>query len=166
MILFIILSIVVPVVALSADGRYHSRMTRDGTLYFINPKKLGKKENLKSFEYDMTCLTWSDSVTVNFTFVSSSMEVPSELSVVVGGKSFECKDFSPLYIDIHKKDYEVRITSKYPVWQITEMVKSPAAPIFKFVQGGVARSASYTDGAWKKDRQKLEDIFKLYEYTR
>lgn len=167
--LLLVLTLTICVIGLSAQsasGRYNSRMTRDGTLYFINPYKLKEKENISSFEYDMTCLTWSDSVTVNFTYVSKSMDLPENLRIESGTVSYPCTDYSPLYIDIVGKGYEIRITSKFPVREILEVIERAAAPGFVFDQAGIQRSAFYTESAWRKDRKKLQDIFTLYKYTK
>ncbi len=88
--------------AQSADGRYISRMTQDGTLYFINPQKLSKTEGIKNFEYDMTLLSWTDSATVNFTFRSGLMAKPENLAIRSGNNVFRCDAFKPLFIDIKK----------------------------------------------------------------
>lgn len=160
------LPVVLALVSAGIADRYVSRMTQDGTLYFIEPKKLGVRENLHTFEYDMTLLTWSDSATVNFTFVSKNMELPAGFAIKNADYDYECTSYSPLYIDIVKKGYEVRITSKFPVAQIEKIIESPAPPVFTFTQGGAAESASYTQGAWNKDRLKLQNILSLYKYTK
>lgn len=150
----------------SADGRYVSRMTRDGTLFFINPQKLKGLTGVKSFEYDMTMLTWADSVTVNFTFESDRMTVPSAVGIESGDNYYECKDYSPLYIDIKKGHYEIRITSKYPCREIEAMIDTATPPGFVIKQDGAGLKASYSKKGWKKDRKKLMDIYKLYLYSK
>lgn len=146
----------------SAEGRYASRMTADGMLFFINPHKLGELTNIKRFEYDMTLLTWTDSVTVNFTFESSLMQVPSTLKITSGDKTYVCHDFKSLFIDIKKKHYEIRITSKFAVADIISIVRSVSPPVFVFTQENQVETATYKTGAWKKDRKKLSDIIQLY----
>lgn len=153
----------------SAEGRYASRMTTDGTIYFVVPKKIKHLSNLKKFEYDMTllsCLSWKDSVTVNFTFESPLMEVPEKLEIKSGNNYFKCNDYHPLFIDIKKNHYEVRITSKFPLEEIRKMIESSVSPVFIFEQCGQPRSASYSPGAWRKDRKKLFDVMQIYLYSR
>lgn len=146
----------------SAQGRYASRMTADGTLFFINPHKLGDLTNIRRFEYDMTLLTWTDSVTVNFTFESDMMEVPSSLKITSGDKSYVCHDYKSLFIDIKKKHYEIRISSQFAVADIIKIIDSTAPPAFVFTQNNITERAAYKAGAWRKDRRKLSDIVKLY----
>lgn len=150
----------------SADGRYVSRMTQDGTLYFIQPIKIKKLSGLKSFEYDMTLLNWTDSVTVNFTFESSMMQIPEKFKIISGSNTIACNSYSVLYLDIKKKHYEIRITSKFKASEIESVIRMPSPPIFSFSQENIQKSASYTQSAWNKDRKKLIDIFNLYNYSR
>lgn len=146
----------------SAEGRYSSRLTRDGVLFFIMPERLRDVSGIKSFEYDMTMLSWSDSVTVNFTFESSEMAIPSNLSIQIGQEETVCHSFSPLFVDIKGNHFEIRITSKFSVSEIKAMIYSTLPPRFCFVQGAEAKSAAYKPKQWAKDRKKLNDIFQLY----
>lgn len=150
----------------SADGRYVSRMTQDGTLFFIMPQKIKNLTGIKKFEYDITLLTQSDSLTVNFTFESSLMNVPTDLKIQSGENTFPCTDYKPLFIDIKKNHYEIRITSKFSNDMLKTVVNNPTPPIFLFKQGTEIKEASYKEGAWRKDRKKLNDIYNLYLYSK
>lgn len=149
--------------AQSADGRYVSRMTQDGTLYFIEPKKITKLDGLSKFEYDMTLLSWSDSVTVNFTFKSKSVAYPEKLEIRTCGKIIQDIPYSLLFTDIVKGGYSIRVTSKITTAQLGDIVNCDASPVFVFKQDGVIRTASYSAGAWKNDKKKLSDIYNLYK---
>lgn len=164
--LVLLMFISIPAIGQSAQGRYSSRMTPDGTLFFINPHKLGDLSNLKRFEYDMTMLTWTDSVTINFTFESQRMSLPDNFKLVSNDAIYECDNYSSLYVDIKKNHYEVRITSKFPVSVIENILANEIAPIFTFSQDGILEKATYRMNAWKKDRKKLLDIFKLFTYSK
>lgn len=146
--------------------RYVSRNTQDGTIYFIEPKSLGVKDNILSFTYDMTLLSWTDSVTVNFTIVSKRMEVPEGLAIRNSQYDFACRSYSPMFIDIVKKGFEVRVTSKFPLKEIEQIFKSEEPPVFSFTQAGVAESAGYSRSAWKKERVKLQNIMSVYKYRK
>lgn len=164
--LFIFLLILTAAVLPATAQRYASRMTVDGTIYFIDPIKLKQLENIKKFEYDVTLLSWTDSVTVNFTFESERMTKPESLKLISCGKTFECKDFSTLFIDLKKKHYEVRITSKFPSEALKEIFECENSPTFVFTQDNITEKASYKSGSWKKDRKKLIDIYGLYQYSK
>lgn len=152
--------------AQSAEGRYSSRMTQDGFIFFANPQRLKELNNIKRFEYDMTMLTWTDSITVNFTFESTSMVMPHDLRIKYDGGVVKCDAYSSLFTDIKKDYYEIRITSRYSTSDIERILKSEKSPCFCFSQGDMEESAAYKPGAWKKDRKKLNDIFNLYLYSK
>lgn len=150
----------------SAQGRYSSLITADGTLFFINPYKLNDLKNIKRFEYDMTLLSWSDSATVNFTFESERMVLPDNLSIESGSVSYPCDNYSVLFIDIKKNHYEIRITCKYPIATIDQIIDNLSPPIFQFKQDDLTESATYKKSRWEKDRKKLSAIFNLYKYSK
>ena len=146
--------------------RYASRMTPDGTIYFIMPKKLSKLQGIKHFDYDMTLLSWTDSVTVNFTFKSRIIGLPSNLTIKSGNRVFKCDNYSLLFQDIIKTGFEIRVTSKFSTEDLKEIIQSDVPPIFYFDQENNKESATYSEGAWRKERKQLMDIFKLYQYTK
>ena len=152
--------------AQSADGRYTSRMTLDGMLYFMHPKKITKCDGIERFEYDMTLLSWTDSVTVNFTFKSKSVAYPENLQIQTCGKSIQNIPYSLLFTDIVKGGYSIRVTSKISSAELEGIVSCMSSPVFVFEQDGVKRTASYSDGAWKKDAKKLSDIYHIYKLRR
>lgn len=161
--LLLVLLVVIPVFALE---RYASRMTPDGTIYFIMPKKLGKTQGIKHFEYDMTLLSWTDSVTINFTFQSKIMGLPSELYIQSGDQTFLCDNYSLLFQDIKKNSFEIRVTSKFLTQDIEKIIHSVSPPIFFFPQGNHEAIATYSEAAWKNDRKKLIDIYNIYLYSK
>lgn len=150
----------------SAEGRYASRMTPDGTIIFIMPQKLGKTEGIKNFEFDMTLLSWTDSVTVNFTYQSPTMGLPQSLTLSNSKLNVECTDYSLLYMDILKKGYEIRVTSKFSASDIKTLFSEINPPVFNFIQEGKPCFATYKEGAWKKDRKRINDIYQLYYYAK
>ncbi len=156
----------IPLYGQSSQGRYASRITPDGTIFFINPQKLNVLTNLRRFEYDMTLPSWLASVTVNFTIESSWMTAPENLKIASGDTVYPCEDFSVLFIDIKKQHYVIRVTSKFSIQDLTEIVEAASSPVFTFTQNGIQEEATYTDRAWKKERKKLSDIFQLYVYSK
>lgn len=152
--------------SLSAQDRYASRMTPDGTLFFIMPHKMGKQYGIKKFEYDVTLLSWTDSATVNFTFVSPHMEIPSSLKLETCGNTIDCTSYSPLFVDLAKKNFEIRITSKFHISTIEQMVKCDTPPRIIMTQVGNEEWATYSQRSWNKDRKILSQIFELYKMQR
>lgn len=164
--LLYMLAMVIPSHGQSSHRRYVSRMTPDGTIFFINPQTLGALTNIRWFEYDMTLPSWTDSVTINFTIESSLMNAPENLKIVSGDKVYPCEDFSVLYTDIKRQHYVIRISSRFAIKDLTQIIDSASSPVFLFTQNGIAEEAAYTYRAWKKERKKLSDILQLYGYSK
>lgn len=146
--------------------RYASRMTPDGTIYFIMPKKLSKLKGIKHFNFDMTLLSWTDSVTVNFTFESDLIGLPDKLSIRSGQNIFRCDSYSLLFQDIKKNRFEIRVTSKFSIEAIKEIIQGEEPPIFIFSQGENEESATYSGRSWIKERKTLCDILTIYQYSK
>lgn len=161
-----VFAILCSLVSLDAYARYDTFRSKDGMLYFFNPQKLKETTNLKSFEYDMTMLTWTDSVTINFTIVSDAMSVPEQFAIRTGNTKYVCHDYSLLFVDLDKKDYKVRVTSKFSLAEVEKIIDSPLPPVFEFEQNGVTRTATYKAKAWKTDREKIRQVMDLYYYTK
>lgn len=159
-------AMVIPLHGQSSQGRYASRITPDGTIFFINPQTLGALTNLRWFEYDMTLPSWIDSVTINFTIESSWMNAPENLKIVSGDKVYQCEDFSVLYTDIKRQHYVIRVTSRFSMQDLIQIIESASSPVFSFTQNGIYEEATYTYRAWKKERKKLSDILQLYVYSK
>lgn len=165
-VILFIFAMAIPSQGQSSQGRYASRITPDGTIFFINPQTLGTLTNIRWFEYDMTLLSWTESVTINFTIESSLMNAPENLKIVSGDKVYPCEDFSVLYTDIKRQHYVIRISSRFSIKDLTQIIDSDSSPVFSFTQNGIAEEAAYTYRAWKKERKKLSDILQLYVYSK
>ena len=150
----------------SVGDRYASRMTRDGTIFFILPERLKATDGVDRFEYDMTCLTWNDTVTVNFSVRSKNMEVPEHVALQSGDKRFDAVGIAKLYTDIVKNGYEIRMSCRFLWDDIQRAFTAVQPPVFLFDQSGVERSATYTPRQWKGERRILSEILELYNYSR
>lgn len=164
--LLFVLSFVCNVFSQSAEGRYHSRRTQDGVLFFVNPHILKDLCGLKRFEYDMTLLTWTDTVTINFTLESDSMDTPEDVTINAGKHMFHCEKSSVLYIDLKKEHYEIRVSSEFRLRDIITIIQSEAIPFFTFVQDGKERCAKYAVKDWMKEKKRLNDILDIYLYSK
>lgn len=150
----------------SAEGRYSSLLTQDGVLFFVNPQKLKDLSGVKRFSFDVTMLSWTDSVTINYTFESDLMDIPENLTIICGDSILRGTSYSPLFVDIKGDHYEIRMTSKFGLNQIQTMVGSVNSPKFCFTQGQVVRCAQYKDKAWLRDKKKLSDILQIFNLSR
>ena len=164
--LLAILTVLISSAVVEGYARYNSFRSKDGILYFFNPQKLNVLENIKSFEYDMTMLTWTDSVTINFSIVSESMAMPTDFVISSGESKFVCHDYSLLFVDLEKNRYKLRMTSRFPLQEIEKIIGCPTPPVFEFRQDGIERAASYKNKSWKTDREKIKQVMGLYYQTR
>ena len=100
--------------AQSADGRYISRMTQDGTLYFINPQKLSKTEGIKNFEYDMTLLRYACDAAILGRFVYAAVGWTAEYGQNGGGfgDTAFVADFKKWLVNLKKRDVDLSVTEK------------------------------------------------------
>ena len=110
----------------------------------------------------MTYPDWPDSITVNFSIYCDMPEVPQKLSLRGGDKNYVCNDFRSLYVDIIKGGYEIRMTSRFAKEDIESLLLQSESPMtFEMETKGKKMFATYKEGAWQKDRKKLNDIFLL-----
>lgn len=114
----------------------------------------------------MTLLTWTDSVTINFTMVSESMYLPTSFSIMSADTEYVCHDYSLLYADLKKNNYKVRVTSKFPLSDVEKILSSTSPPVFQIEQSGIVRTATYKQKAWNTEREKIKQIMELYYLTK
>jgi len=150
--------------AVTAQDRYTSRPTQDGTLFFLSPKKLGNVKGADGFEFDMTYVTSNDSAYVNFSVKSKTAVRPTGLCLIYGnGEKYECDNYKLLFIDKHGSSYEIRVTSTFPFSVLREAFSSTESPVYAFNLAGTNVEASYKKSAWKKDRSRISEIFNLID---
>lgn len=159
--IILLLTMIVITFNAMAIERYVSRPVADGILYFIMPKKLDNVKGVKSLEYDMTMVSSLDSVTVNFTVYSPIATAPTDLRLISGTTAVRCDNYKLLFVDKAGKNYEIRVTSSFPRAVIEDLFSSDECPGFEFRLGSTAVAAYYKPGAWKKDREKMTEVFNL-----
>ncbi len=148
-----------------SGSKYFSRMTNDGMLFFIMPQKVKALEGIKSFEYDVTLLTWNDSITLNFTYKSNTMDSPQDLYIKSGDYTYKSSKCDLLFVDIVKNGYEIRLSSKFLYSDFEKIVKNDIPPVFCFHQNGEQKSATFSHKAWKKERDILGKILTVYNHS-
>lgn len=164
--LLIIVALLSGIVNLSAQGRYTSRLAQNGTIYFLEPKKLTDVTGIKKFEFDITYVTTSDSAFVNFTTLSDVAVKPADIRLVYGSDNeYECNDSRLLFIDRNKSKYEIRMMCRLPITVIRSAFTSGTAPVFRFSLDGRTVSATYKPSVWKKERSQITEMFNLIDIT-
>ncbi len=141
-------------------------MTDNGMLFFIMPQKVKSLKGISSFEYDITLLTWNDSITLNYTCKTKKMETPQDFKIISGDSTYNSMDCNLLFVDIIKKGFEVRITTKFLYRDFEKIIQCDTPPIFSFTQGGEEKSATFSQKKWDKEREILNKIISVYNYSR
>lgn len=146
--------------AQSINKRYRSHIGNGGTTYFFVPKKLSKKNGVDKFIYDMTHLSTTDSVTLNFTIVVENSVKVESLILANGESEIKSSCLSLLYRDVLDDGYEIRTTSRFSLNQLLSAFSNDSPLIFKvMLSNGDAVSAAYTKSRWKKEKQTITKIF-------
>ena len=145
--------------AQSIDKRYRSYIGNGGTAYFFLPKKLKETEGVKNFVYDITHLSITDTVTLNFTIVVEEPVMVDSLVLVNSDKITTVSSVSLLYRDVLDEGYEIRTTSGLAL-QKMQSVYSDASPLeFKmYLSNGKVVKAAYKKSQWKKERETVSRI--------
>lgn len=148
--------------AQTGPQRLFSHADEEGTMYFINAKKLSNLENIKGFEFDITYLDYTDSATINFTIISSNPNDVSALQVGNGQTEVTATDVELLYHEMKGKNYVVRTTSKVPYLALKEMMTAQSPLVFNVTRADGQRDmATYKPSQWKKERDLFERIIFL-----
>lgn len=167
-ILFVLLlfSYIFSIKAQTISSRYRSHLSNGGTTYFFCPKKLRHTKNIDRFTFDMTYHTSSDSLLLNFSFVSPTPVNIKSLSLRNGKEqTHEGKKLSVLYRDIRKKSYEIRATSQFSLAEIEQIFSIKDKLSFEILlSNGVCCYATYSPSKWKKERRQITQIINLINY--
>ncbi|MBO5698733.1 MAG: hypothetical protein J6R79_01850 [Bacteroidaceae bacterium] len=167
---FILLTLAIAIIATghaqSLYGKYTSKLADEGTCHFIHGVKLKKLDNIKGFQYDMACQSWTDSTTINMSIFSLFDDTPKEVSLSIGGHEYLCSALEIFYIEKNKKNTHCRISVTMPNDVVHEFMKSETPPIFNFKIGDTRATATYSASSWKKDSKKLRRILEMINLSR
>lgn len=145
--------------AQSIEKRYSSYPTNQGMLYHFSTMKLGKKCNTRIFEYDMTYVHPTDSVTFNYTVTTENPCNVKETMIKLDGKTIASGSTKTLYRDVKKNGYILRTSTKFAITDIEKVFSSTNPPRFESVyDNGVKATATYSVSRWKKEKNLVSRI--------
>lgn len=155
-----------PAQAQTAGNRYRSHLSNGGITYFFCPRHLKSTKNIEKFTFDMTYHTSSDSVTLNFTFMSEKPVNVRTLTVTNEGiMTYEGKQIATLFRDIIGKKYEIRTTSRFSLADIRQMFSRQETLSFDMsLSDGTACRATYKHSQWTKECRQITQIINLINY--
>lgn len=143
----------------STGKRYRSHVGNGGTSYFFVPKKLSNKTGIDKFEFDMTHLSSTDSVTLNFTVILKQPVTVKSMSLKNDKCDVEAPYLSMLYRDVLDDGYEIRTTSRFLLTDIQKFFNEESPLYFDIkLSDGNEVSATYSKSQWKKERDIVTRI--------
>ena len=148
-------------------NRYRSHLNSDGITYFFCPKKIGHNANVSKFTYDMTYHTSEDSVTLNFTIITTSPVKVEGFELTYEQGNCTGSNVATMYADIVGSKYEIRTTSRFSLKDIYEAFSQEEGLCFRihFEDDGEG-SASYGSSEWKKESKAITRIIDLINFQK
>ena len=142
-------------------NRLHTFLSQNGTVYFIEDKKLNALDgSISKFMYDVTYPEIKDSVTINFTILSKSPSDVTALTFRNKDAEVRATDVELLYHETKGKKYTIRTTSKMAFADFKGLMTSDHPLLIEIRQGdSVVSTATYNDSQWKKEKLILQSIF-------
>ncbi len=143
---------------------YTSALLESGTLYFILPlDDFQEKETKSRLIFDISYLTGRDSVTINFSYFSSSSNPADSLSLRSGDCSTTCRA-SKLFIDVenHQK-WHHRFTAKLPFSGLACFFNAPLPPEIIITTQDDHLIYRVRKGHWKKQGSIISSIIQLIQ---
>lgn len=152
--------------AQSIEKRYSSYLSYTGVINFFQPKKLKKNTNIDMFVFDMTYISYSDSVTLNCTYrISNGNNIKSLNLKSSNNNIIDGNDLSVIYREVRKHGYEVRVTSRFAFNDIKTVFNNHTPLAFEIVlNDGSSCIASYRKSSWKKESFNVTRILESINY--
>lgn len=151
--------------AQSLNSRYRSHIGSNGTTYFFCPKKISPQKGIDRFVYDMTYLSSTDSVTLNFTFIAKKPDSVRSVILKNGENQIKANYLSTLYRDVLKNGYEIRTTSKFSFDEIQKVFNDELPLVFLItLNNGDIITAKYGKSQWKKETKIIPLILNSITY--
>lgn len=151
--------------AQAIEKRYSSHLSNTGIVNFFLPKKLKKNTNIDMFRFDMTYISYSDSVTLNCTYRIRNRNNIKTFNLKSNNNSIHGEDFSVIYREVRKHGYEVRVTSRFSFNDIKNVFNNHTPLHFEIVlNDNSSYMASYRKSAWKKESFNVTRILESINY--
>lgn len=151
--------------AQSIEKRYSSHLSNAGVINFFHPQKLKKNTNLDMFAFDMTYISYNDSITVNCSYRIQTGSNIKSLKIKSDNDNMQGNDLSVLYREVQKHGYEVRVTSRFSFSDIKNAFSNSAPLVFEIVTNdGSCHTASYRKSAWEKESMNVTRILESINY--
>lgn len=151
--------------AQSIEKRYSTYISDIGVINFFHPQKLKNNTKIDAFVFDMTYISYGDSLILNCSYRTQNGSNIKSLKLKNGNNNICGKDLSVLYRDVIKSGYETRVTSRFSFIDIRNIFSNPAPLVFEIIlNDGSCYTASYRKSAWEKESINITRIFESINY--
>lgn len=150
-------------VASLAKERYNVQVLPDGNMYFFMPYKL--KGSGSKLKYDMTLLTYRDSVTINMTLKSRAIGRVKSVSLEAGTLGYSTEDYE-LFFQEHdhgKVNTRVHIDCPMDIYRRMYTGASPLS-ITLTMTDGKRYTFTYGKSGWQQESTIIGQVFQMIDY--
>lgn len=165
--LFLVFLLFKPAVfqAQKINNHYVSYIQQKGTLYFIRPQKGFKNKGYgSSFIYDITCLSSSDSVTINFSYFDKNSRILDSLYLIRGSKRI-LVPVSKIFIETKKANWHYRFTTRVLLSELETFFVENEIGTIALIEKNTTIPLYTSKKKWKKNAAINTKIFKLIRYN-
>lgn len=146
------------------EGRYSVQSLPQGNMYFFMPCKLKRAAGNK-LQYDMTILSYRDSVTINMTLTSPMGRVKS-VRLSSGDVSYITTQYELFYQEHKGSRFNTRVHIDCPTPTFTQLFASPVPLNIELtMEDGKQYSFTYKPKKWKEDSRYVMEVMEIIAYA-
>lgn len=146
------------------EERYFTRILPDGKLYFFMPYKLKAKKGNK-LQYDMTLLTYCDSVTINMTLHSPMGRVKS-VRLSAGEVSYFTTQYELFFQERSGSRFNTRVHIDCPGDKFKQLYTgSTPLTIELTMESNAKYTFTYRAKEWQKETAYVFEVLEMIEYS-
>ncbi len=144
--------------------RYYARILPDGKMYFFIPHKVKGKSG-KKLQYDMTLITYKDSVTLNMTLHSPMGRVRS-VRLSSGDVSYTTTQYELFFQERARSLFKTRVHIDCPGDIYRKLYTTPIPLTIELtMESGENYSFTYKTKDWQKESAYVSEVLDMIEYS-
>ena len=144
--------------------RYHMRILPDGKMYFFMPCKL-KGSSGAQLQYDMTLISYRDSVSINMTLTSSIGRV-ERISLLTPEVSYSTQQYELFYQERNGARFNTRVHIDCPMAIYRKLFTGLHPITIKLMMDdGKQYAFVYKAKNWKKEASYVFEVLEMIAYS-
>jgi len=144
--------------------RYYARVLPDGKMYFFMPYKVKGKSGNK-LQYDMTLLSYTDSVTINMT-LTSPMERVHSIRLSSGNVNYSTTRYELFFQERNGSRFNTRVHIDCPNDVYKQLFTSAVPLTIEFtMESGRQYAFTYKLKEWKQESIYVSEVLEMIEYS-